>query len=110
MMSLYKIKKDALAVALDGVGKDVCVEVLKVEAMYMQRDRANKLCKVLTEEIKNRGHLLAVDEKMEVYGLHDQLVQWLFDFHQHGKSSVNVTPVFKRVREIMQVWCESDEI
>lgn len=101
-------KKDALTTALDGVGKDTTVEVLKLEGKYLQKDRALKTCNVITAEIQKRVHILSTEEKMEMHALKDKLVMWVVEFNQQGRSDIDLAPVFKRVREMLMIWRQDE--
>jgi hypothetical protein len=99
-MSLYKIKSSK------GTSKDVAVENLKLDGLYMQRDRAVKMGIVITSEIQKRMTILSREDKMEMYGLKDVLMAWVNDFQQQGRSDINLTPVFKRIKEMLLIWAE----
>jgi hypothetical protein len=43
---------------------------------------------------------------MEMYALKDELIAWVLDFKQQGVSSRDLTPVFKKIKEILLVWSE----
>ncbi len=94
--------------ALDGVGKDTTVEVLKLEGMYFQKHRALKTCNVITAEMQKRINILSTEEKMEMHALKDKLVMWVVDFNKQGRSDIELAPVFKRVREILFLWRQDE--
>lgn len=99
-MSLYKIT------STKGGSKDLLVENLKLESLYLQKDRVMKMGSVITCEIQKRVSTLSREEKLEMYALKDELMIWLNDFQQQGKSDVNLTPIFKRIKEMLLIWAE----
>jgi len=72
----------------------------------MQRDRAMKMGMVITSEIQKRVTTLSREDKMEMYALKDMLIAWVNDFQQQGRSDINLTPVFKRIKEMLLIWAE----
>jgi hypothetical protein len=72
----------------------------------MQKDRAIKMGMVITSEIQKRATKLSIEDRMEMYALKDELIAWVLDFKQQGVSSKDLTPVFKKIKEILLVWSE----
>lgn len=99
-MSLYKIT------SFKPVSKDVIVENLKLDGLYMQRDRAIKMGMIITTEIQKRVTTLSREDKMEMYALKDVLMAWVSDFLQQGRSDINLTPIFRRIKEMLLIWAE----
>ena len=93
-MSLYKIN-------CKSSGKSV-----SVESLYTQKDRAIKMGMVITSEIQKRLSKLSTEDRMEMYALKDELIAWVVDFQQQGISSKDLTPIFKRIKEMLLIWGE----
>lgn len=99
-MSLYKITSSK------GASKGNVIENLKLDSLYLQKDRAMKMCVVITSEIQKRVSTLSTEDKMEMYALKDALVAWLNDFQQQGKSDIDLRPVYRRIREMLLIWSQ----
>lgn len=96
--SLYRITSAKSAC------KGSAVDSLKLDSAYSQRDRAIKMIKVITSEIQKRVSTLSTNDKMEMYVLQDALVAWLNDFQQYGVSDINLTPTYRRIKEMLLIW------
>ena len=101
-MSLYKISRSKAATG----GEDATVDGLRLEGMYMQKDRVLKMGSLITSEIQKRLDKIPTEERMEMYRLKDKMMAWLNDFQQQGRSDIDLKPVFQRVKDMLLIWNE----